>query len=447
MLMISRLKFFIKWTQKPVVVKCVGMFFALGYNKLRNAPQKKEMNMKKSRLLIIILLITLLLSACKPKSPAETPGKPDLTKVSTKAPDSPAKQPTHTPRHLGPIYQTKIFLGGEGWAWNVDKTQYYRTTNFGEHWVTVTPPDFSKEMRDYPLITSFFYSGRTGYIMLSRPEEKSMLFISRDGGESWETNKLDMPGGALYFISATEGFMLASLGVGAGSEYVAVHHTTDSGKTWDTVFSHEPGQEPGTLPSSGIKNGITFMDENIGFITGSAPITESLYLYRTADGGQSWEQKSCENLPVFGEGDMWVPSPVRRIDPSTAFIAIEAFIAERDTTVTHWCKTTDAGESWQFVSSRDQITASDFGTADFGVALGNGKLLRTLDGGVTWEDFSHNACPSMVPVTIRVVSQHLAHMICSSNGPGHLEALNQMRLFASMSQGRLWQTLEANIIK
>ncbi len=400
--------------------------------------------MKKRTLLIIVLLFTLLLGACdKLKSPTE----PANTAVATKAPQGATKAPTHTPRYLGPLYKIKIFLGGEGWAINVDKTQYYRTVNFGEHWVTATPPELSKNAKDYPQISNYFTSGRTAYVLLSRPEEKSILFHTTDGGENWETTKLDFPGGHLHFISHTEGFILSSLGVGAGSEYVAVQHTTDSGKTWQTVFSHEPGQDAGTLPSSGIKNGITFMDDKVGFVTGSAPISESLYLYRTSDGGVTWEQKSCEAIPVFGEGDIWEPSPVRRVSPTTAFVAIKAHIAERETTVTHWCKTTDAGETWQFISSRDQVEFSDFGSANYGLAYSKDKLLRTSDGGVTWEDYTENACPSMKPVTFQVVSDGLAYMVCSSSAPEDLINLNQNRLFVSMTKGRRWQTVEASIIR
>jgi photosystem II stability/assembly factor-like uncharacterized protein len=402
--------------------------------------------MKKRNLLIIILLMTLLFAACKPKTSNEDMPDP-LNQEATQAPGEANKAPTHTPRYLGPIYQTKIFLGGQGWANNVDKTAFYRTTNFGEHWVTATPPDLAQQIRDYPMISSFFTSGRTGYILLNRPEEKSLLYRTGDGGESWETIELDFPGGQMYFISSTEGYILSSLGLAAGSEYVALNKTIDGGKTWQTVFSHETGQSSDIMPHSGSKNGISFLDANVGFITGFEPVVENLYLYRTADGGQSWEKKSCENLPVFGEADMWEPSPVRRINTTTAYLAIKASIAERDTTVTHWCKTEDAGDSWQYVSSRDQIEFSDFGSPTFGIAYGNGKMLRTIDAGLTWEDYSPNTCPGMVPVSVQVVSDVLAYMVCSSNAPGDLEALNQNRLFVSMSNARLWQTVEAAIIK
>ena len=402
--------------------------------------------MKKRNLLIVILIITLLLGACKAKTNGNTTPDP-VNPDATQAPVEASKVPTHTPRYLGPIYQTKIFLGGHGWANNVDKTAFYHTANFGEHWVTATPPDLAKQMHDYPLISSFFTSGNTGYILLSRPEDKSLLYRTGDGGETWTTTELDFPGGQMYFISSTEGYMLSSLGVAAGSEYVAINKTTDGGKTWQTVFSHEPGQVSDNLPSSGSKNGFTFLDANVGFITGSEPVVEDLYLYRTADGGQNWEKKSCENLPVFGEADMWMPSPVRRINPNVAYVAIEALIAERDTTVTHWCRTEDSGESWQYVSSLDQIEFSDFGSPTFGIAYGNGKMLRTIDGGVTWEDYTHITCPGMVPVSIQAVSDILAYMVCSSNAPGDLEALNQNRLFISMSNARLWNTVEAAIIK
>ena len=67
--------------------------------------------MKKRNLLIVILIITLLLGACKAKTNGDTTPDP-VNPDATQAPVEASKVPTHTPRYLGPIYQTKIFLGG-----------------------------------------------------------------------------------------------------------------------------------------------------------------------------------------------------------------------------------------------------------------------------------------------------------------------------------------------
>lgn len=83
----------------------------------------------KRKFFIILSLIALLLSACVPATEVET--KAPSTELQTTTTPSTSLQPTNTPQYLSPLYKTHIFVGGEGWATNLDNTKIYNTVNFG----------------------------------------------------------------------------------------------------------------------------------------------------------------------------------------------------------------------------------------------------------------------------------------------------------------------------
>ena len=80
--------------------------------------------------LTVLILIMLVLAGC-----IQTP----LSETQTSSMSD--KLPTNTPMYLTPLYRTYMFVGGGGWAANLDQTEIYYTRNFGEYWLNVTPKE------------------------------------------------------------------------------------------------------------------------------------------------------------------------------------------------------------------------------------------------------------------------------------------------------------------
>ena len=80
------------------------------------------------------------------------------------------------------------------------------------------------------------------------------------------------------------------------------------------------------------------------------------------------------------------PITIARINTKEAFVAIQAFLPDQENMPTHFCYTVDAGETWNYLSSLDNVAFSDFGSSESGVAFADGKMYQSYDGGKSWVD-------------------------------------------------------------
>lgn len=87
-----------------------------------------------------------------------------------------------------------------------------------------------------------------------------------------------------YFLNKEVGFQLPVTDAAAGSRYYALDKTIDGGQTWERI-----NQEP-FYPSSGVSSGIIFFDEQLGFIGLSKKGGAEGMIFRTEDGGVTFER-------------------------------------------------------------------------------------------------------------------------------------------------------------
>ena len=89
-------------------------------------------------------------------------------------------------------------------------------------------------------VAANFLDQSHGWILV--PDENDMLkgvmHRTADGGATWEQVAVPFGGGDMHFMDPKHGWMMASLGAGAGSMGVAVFKTEDGGSTWSQIL-HE----------------------------------------------------------------------------------------------------------------------------------------------------------------------------------------------------------------
>jgi len=385
------------------------------------------------RITITLTVGLLLLTGCVRPSPA-------LTSTPKATDPAPNVSPTATAMYLNPLYKLNIFVGGHGWASNADQTAFYNTRNFGEHWLTVTPPGFSSQGNGWGT-TASFPNGDIGWICQTETESTARLFSSSDGGRTWQTHDLNFPCGETSFLNAKEGYILSSEGVAAGSHYISLYYTADSGQTWELRFEHDPAAaDDHGLPTGGMKNYFVFLDPNIGLVGGSVPVSGAVYLYRSIDGGTSWKSSECQDLPVDETQETSVDRIIR-INATTAVLPVRSYLANGNS-VTYFCSTTDAAESWQYVGKLENIEFFDFGTQLTGVAYGQGKMFQTQDGGLTWTETTSGLPPAVTPIAVDMMTDYVGFLTATISP----ETLTDNRIYMTGNNGKDWQSMPGNII-
>ena len=423
----------------------------------------------KTRLwLISLCLLALLLSACDVRNPPRqttpTPAstlKPILNKDYTPEPTSlPATAtptatftatlpPTVTPTPkiimaaLLPIAQIQLESPHYAWGSDLQQRRIFRSVDSGTTWKEVTPPDATNG--EYYSGSVVFLGANEAWLLVSKPDETSVLFHTIDAGVSWNKTDLPFPGGQMSFSrldGATEatGVILADLGVGAGSNWVAVYASTDSGKTWSQTFTHTPGEGESSLPAGGIKSSMTYDGKNDLWITGSMPVDNFLYLYRSTDLGKSWAAQSCEMQQV-AESVMYETYKPVWVTPDEGFLPIRVFYGSTDMK-TVFCHTVNHGADWQFLSILEETSFQSFLDETHGWVGSANRLLRTSDGGHTWEDLS-----AAIPAGESIVSMDFGtgDIGVLITNPSNFDNPNENKLYLSIDGGTSWSLLPTSL--
>lgn len=172
----------------------------------------------------------------------------------------------------------------------------------------------------------------------------------------------------------------------------AVLCTTDGGLTWKSVT-------PAGCRLNQCARGF-FMDGNRAWV-GAYGDRSTLVVYRTSDGGRTWDNSAIELETVEG-----VAPQMQFIDPSNGWMMAHQGVAMHHEVVT-LLRTTDGGKTWSVASKTDprvfkpgeipfagHKTGFAFRNAEEGWITGyepvdgTAYLLRTVDGGRTWERVS-----------------------------------------------------------
>jgi photosystem II stability/assembly factor-like uncharacterized protein len=202
------------------------------------------------KLLFSLLLISLVTACTAPTERTPTP-----------YPDTPSPAEIMAPLVESPALVSIQFLN-ELNGWGVTETQIVRTNDGGITWYNVTPPNlveigYSVEMD--------VLDNNHAWVQKADVEKYpngGFLFRTSDGGITWTESTTPFSGGDLDFLDASNGWILADLGVGAGSMGISIFQTTDSGATWEQKYTNDPNLTGAgdSLPLAGLKNGLAPLD-------------------------------------------------------------------------------------------------------------------------------------------------------------------------------------------
>lgn len=274
----------------------------------------------------------------------------------------------------GIVYRTVD--GGKNWTWKTTPTSQnlkdvdfvdlnngwaagangaiIRTTDGGNTWTMV--PSGTNAFLD----GVSFVSAREGWVAGG-----DVFLHTADGGATWTPESVP-PGTWVHSL----GFLDGSKGWAAGEPQNIVH-TANGGTTWTTQLSATPDGNRGRLW------GIDFGDATHGVAVGEDSILS------TSDGGATWVDR------VSGTGNEVLD--IAATDTNHAWAAHFGGAVSWTTDGGAWWYTTFPGNRYgslsgvafagiDFVNNRTGWVAGDIGSPYY-----NGVVMKTTDGGVTWQ--------------------------------------------------------------
>jgi hypothetical protein len=187
------------------------------------------------------------------------------------------------------VQSMKLLTPRTGWA-QAGKHLYW-TTDGGEHWQDVAPPESSKEI----LGSVFFLDTSTGWMLLSYPNEENepqfRMASTRDAGATWSSFPVRIPwkryaedffgGGSIFFLDQLHGWL--NLDVYGMLQAARLFSSQDGGRTWQPT-PDDPGRS----------GSLCFFNNTDGVLAGGAASGE---LYVTHDGSSSWQESTLKAPP------------------------------------------------------------------------------------------------------------------------------------------------------
>ncbi|MGB7874865.1 MAG: hypothetical protein WBL25_10815 [Anaerolineales bacterium] len=362
--------------------------------------------MKLKHLLPVILLI---LTACA--SPLSSQPEPAPAVETTAAPETESAPPTETPEPtdtLAPYEDdtpspptiaapvvaspaiTSLHMLSELDGWAISESAILRTTDGGSTWYNVSPQGITAFGYG---TTNTFLNASQAWVMVadaSDPAGSGLLYRTDDGGINWSVYPVPFGGGDLAFTNENDGWMMAYLGVAAGSMAVSIYRTDDGGATWTQVYTNDPNLAGAgdSLPLGGIKNNLTPLDANTAWVSGIVYAPETFYIFKTSDGGQVWVSQPMPAAPGMQDTEVSVDSGPIFASPSDGILPIRF---TGDTLRTGFYATQDAGLSWEFVTFMPGAGAVDFVSPSDGFFWTGEQFFFTVDGAQTWTTINSDA--------------------------------------------------------
>lgn len=356
----------------------------------------------------IFIFITLLfiITGCGSTAGVNESRSSQLTKADDLAATSALK---------GSLENVRMINTTIGWAdsWyfsaNADSRSYiiWRTTDAGMHWKAVltcaaaqagiqnrVAAQIVLQNRETAFETcpSNFYSALVATVLQPEPGNQSRIFHTSDGGQTWQSAVIGAQhmNTAPIFVDGQHGWYLATSdfpGFDPSSAFmgkqIALYRTTDGGQTWQHISS---GDAFGTAPLT-FDTKMTFIDAETGWMAGNTYTgsESTAWLYITHDAGTTWHQIATafpKNSLIMGIPDLFTKQdgllPVLTSGPAPKFTA------ETMLYTTH-----DGGKTWENTAAVPFdliLNAGDFIDLNHGWAVADKKTFYVTNDG--WRHWS-----------------------------------------------------------
>ena len=319
--------------------------------------------------------------------------------------------------------------GGVGWGTGRVKdgqgTLIVRTTDGGNSWTNITPPEavytnIGRSMEP----STFFLDASHAWVLYWEtdkwsPQSGVELWATSDGGANWKGAKIPITGYTLQyfrnvqigFVDQNVGWVFAKVGRAQTREFIGLFTTNDGGASWQMMVTSDSAN----LPSIGTKNGAAFRNSLEGWITGANTVDDpSALIWRTYDGGNSWAKQTLPLPDVEGvPTDLFTNAEIACALSVPKFVDFQYQYAymtlkcsggslSEPLAVIYW--TYDTFSTWHTMKlPKPEGNLEFYGiyngwysqAAESGTSFSY-EILSTADGGTTWNIISQTAWDSQL---------------------------------------------------
>jgi photosystem II stability/assembly factor-like uncharacterized protein len=384
--------------------------------------------------LIAAACLGLLLAACGQASTAggSGPGGATATRPGTRT-----ASPAHTPAASPAQFVDLVDLAGPGFALAGlgagpagGSARLVASTDFGRSFTAIGPRTAAGTVTD----DVFFLGRQDGWFLVYDPAtDGETLYRTTDGGATWHA--FPAPGHVMaagssdtvQFITPARGWLMS---IDTSGPRATLYATANGGASWHPVASllrPAPGQ--GTLPGSGQAS--FGPDGMTGWLGGSY----SGALYRTADGGRTWQRAG---IPAPAQSQFGLPagSGQTLLEPVTLSNGTLALYRTADGGA-HWSQASALPGAATTTAGCGPLMSVSFPARQAGwaaaVRAAHTVVYRTIDGGGHWQRLavSWPVPPGTCwePV-IQAVSATHAWLLTGSG-----------QLYATVNGGAAWQRI------
>ncbi len=258
-----------------------------------------------------------------------------------------------------------------------------------------------------------FINADTGFVY----NQPGIIWRTANGGQSWDSIPLNFTGYIkdMAFANNSVGYAVGGAWFPHGVHYpFAIYKTMDGGLSWDSIFAGSSG---------GVFTHVAVTGVNEFFASSQEGMLHS------ADGGQTLDTVSVTNMP-------WGTEQYTRV----RFLnATEGYVLSRSNFFTghlfNLYKTANGGQSWQSIHADTNLNFS----LDFimtpqgnGIIVGNESfLLRTTNGGTNWDTVP---LPNN-KIVFRQIEEINGHLFAMGSDISDTSSC----IFSSTDWGSIWQ--------
>lgn len=194
-----------------------------------------------------------------------------------------------------------LYAGVRDWGYNTEGILYvdevgnmWREDNSTRKILGYTVSVYIPGKEDLHTPARFIYEGKNSFT--------DSPTVNENHNDKWKLGYSYNEGEETFFINEKLGYQLSVVDSALGSRFYALLQTKDGGENWKTI------NEDPYLNHTGVSSGITFINESLGFIALSHSGGIQAELYRTTDGGLSYEEIPLPTIEVpLGEDQVQGP--------------------------------------------------------------------------------------------------------------------------------------------